>query len=722
MVSPAAYLLSSLLLAAVGLSIGFSAFRIRRHLLPAWDGAPARLVEAVLAVALLIWLCELLGLFGLLYASTLTIEALLLAVAIFAWPIGAAGRPEDGEKEEPPPAPPARRGMTAVALAVVFVVFAHWGLYAKYALDHGISNFDSLSSYMPFATSMVQTHSVVGLHYSDTASTSWLLPQNAELPHAAGILLTHRDTLSLFVNFGWLALAFLAAWCVGRPYGRGPIAVVGAAIVLESSALIVRDPGTAKDDVMAAALLLTAIAILLNAGARAGEPGGEARRALPVGWPLAAAGLAAGVGVGTKATVMAMVALLTVAVIALAPRGRRWAAAGWWLVPAFAGGGFWYLRNLIVAGNPIPQVKSLGPIPLPHPHQVQGELPAFSILHYATDTAVWRDYFGPGLELALGSLWPLVVGAAIAGGLLAFLQDRDRALRWIGASVLLGAVAYLATPLTAAGPQGAPDQFWINVRYAAPALLVGLVALSLARGLGSAARQWALLAGMVVVLWITDGSDAILHDPDRGFGLLLALVAVAIPAAIVRSRRWGASNREVAAGFAVLALLLLVIGYPLQRDYLRDRFGPESGLPGQQMNAAYVWARGIHDARIGLAGTTAGFYQYGFYGTDLSNRVVYLGEQGPDGAFNPIPDCAGFRTAVNEASLDYLVTSPFLNFVDSAEPIASPEAGWLRGSHAVEAVDSEGPVTVWRVTGSLDPAACGPENAPLNFVPQQPGA
>ena len=56
------------------------------------------------------------------------------------------------------------------------------------------------------------------------------------------------------------------------------------------------------------------------------------------------------------------------------------------------------------------------------------------------------------------------------------------------------------------------------------------------------------------------------------------------------------------------------------------------------LDSAYRWARDTEDARIGLAGTTAGFLQYGFFGTDLSNRVVYLGEKGPHGAFNAIPD------------------------------------------------------------------------------------
>jgi hypothetical protein len=417
-----------------------------------------------------------------------------------------------------------------------------------------------------------------------------------------------------------------------------------------------------------------------------------------------------------------MVAALSVAVLVLAPPRRRRAAAGWWFLPMLAGGGFWYLRDLIVAGNPVPQVERLGPISLPHPVEVQHVWPDLSILHYATDTAVWRQYFGPGLELAFGSLWPLVVAGALAGAVLALLWGGDRTLRWLGGIVLFGALAYLATPLSAAGPEGAPFEFWINVRYAIPPLLLGLVLLALAPRLGDVPLQWLALAALVVVLWVTNGADAVLHDRDRGFGLLLALVAVALPAAILLARRRGISDREALAGFAVLALLLVVVGYPLQRDYLRKRFGPESGLPGQEMNAAYLWARGVSDARIGLAGTTAGFYQYGLYGTDLSNRVVYLGEKGPHAAFNPIPDCRGFRAAVDAADLDYLVTSPFLNFANSAEPVASPEAGWLRGSPGVEAVDGEGGVTVWRVSGGLDPAGCGPQNAPLYSIPQQPGA
>jgi hypothetical protein len=641
-------------------------------------------------------------------------------------------------------------------VGVIGLVFAHWGLTTKDALDRGIFNFDSLWYHMPFAADMVQSHSVTGLHYPETVFTNWFYPQNSELLHATGILLTHRDTLSLFLNFGFLALSFLAAWCIGRPYGRGHLTVVAAAIVLECHTLVVREPGAAKNDLVAAALLLAAVAILVNARIRVSRQ--DPRAAAFPGWAVAAAGLATGLAVGTKSTAVAMAAALTLALIVLAPAGRRRAAAGWWFIPAILGGGYWYLRNLIVAGNPLPQATSLGPISLPHPERLQEGRPNFNIVHYATDTGVWRHYFEPGLHQAFGALWPLVLLSAVAGGLLALFRARDGLTRWMGAVALLGLVAYLFTPLSAAGAEGAPVGFGINIRYAIPPLLLGLTLLPLAPRRLKGWPEWIFLAVFLLVLVVTDRSDAALRDPARTFGLALAFILVVVPATLVwRYHRSSSGNRSlprggrdlgdhpeeaaqaapavggdsksmtgpggprasslVISGCIALVLLILAIGYPLQRHYLRDRFGSESEIPGLHLDAAYNWARGKSDTRIGLAGTTAGFLQYGFYGTDLSNRVIYLGEEGPNGAFNAIPTCAAFRSAVNAADLEYLLTSPFLNFIHTGDPISSPETAWLRNDKAAVPIKRDGPVTVWKLQGKLDPSACGPANAPLHRIP-----
>ena len=759
MVDLGSYLLGAAQLAVVVLSLGLAAYRLRGRLLPSWTGAPARLVETIAAVALLVWIVEILGTFHLFYPGAVVLASVLVALAALAPAGGAVGgtAPEEalatagggGCPAATGPAGASARQLLVMGVVVAAVVFS-WSITTKHALDRGIFNFDSLWYHMPFAVEMVQNHSVTGMDHVETVFTNWFYPQNSELLHAVGISLTGRDTLSLFLNFGWLAVAFLAAWCIGRPYGRGSLTVVAAAILLGCHTLVVRDPGAAKNDLAAAALVLASIAILVEAWrsvvpyardtsqrnhatqpsrsvvpyARHTSQRNHATQGLPPGWAVAAAGLAAGLAAGTRVTALAMAAALSVAVIVLAPRGRRWAAAAWWFIPALAGGGYWYMRNLVVAGNPIPEVESIGPISLPHPERLQEGRPDFSILHYATDTDVWRHYFAPGLHEAFGSLWPLVVFAAAAAALLAVFRGRDRIVRWIGAVALFGLLAYLATPLSAAGAEGEPVGFGINIRYIIPALLAGIVLLPLPRFLDAPRRQWGLLAALVVVFLVTDRPDQALHDKARVFALLFVFLAVIVPAALLLARSRGSGAGILLGGGAALVLAVVAIVYPLQRHYLDERFRNEvasEAIPGMHLDSAYRWARGVEDARIGLAGTTAGFAGYGFYGTDLSNRVRFLGEDGPNGAFNAIPTCRAFRAAVDAADLDYLVTSPFLNFLHPDQPVPSPEARWLGGESAVAPILHSGPVTVWKVRGELDPSACGPANVPLREVPDTPG-
>ncbi len=711
--------------------LGFAAYRLRVRLMPSWSDAPARLVEIIVTVGILTVVAEVLGIFSLFADIPLIFASLLIGAAAwrFAAPRGV-GRPSM------PEAPPVATFGLVAAAGIAAILFAHYGFETKQSLDGGIANFDSLWYHMPFAADMAQSGSTTGLHYTDTVFLNWLYPQNSELLHAVGIVLTGRDTLSLFLNILWLGVALLAAWCIGRPYARGHLTVTAAAIVLEFHTLVVREPGAAKNDVAAAALLLAAVAIFITARSawrsaraqaleRQDEPGGSSGVGPPpedgiTGWPLAAAGLAAGLAAGTKVTVLAGVAALSIAAIALAPSGRRRVATVWWFAPVFAGGIFWYARNLIVAANPIPQVRSVGPIGLPGPDRVQSGRPDFTVLHYLTDTGVWREYFAPGLHEAFGVLWPVVLLAALAGTLIAIARGRNRVIRWMGFATLVGLVAYLGTPLSAAGAEGAPVAFGINVRFVVPAMITGLVLLPLARVFDEARRQWVLLAALFAVLVVTDRSDAIVRVPERGFGLLVALVAVVVPAGLLMARCRGATRGALLGGMAALALAVAAIGYPVQRSYLQDRFVTYDFA--NELDPAFRWANDLSDQRIGLAGTTAGFYGYGFFGNDLSNRVRYLGQKGPKGAYNAIPTCSEFRQAVNDQHLDYLVTTPFLNFIQFGQPLQSPEAGWLKGEKAVEPILRSGDVTVWKVVGELDPGACGPRNAPLRKVPDQPGA
>jgi hypothetical protein len=92
-VSAGSYVLSAVLLAVLVLSLGFSAFGLRRWLMPEWEGAPARLIEAIVGVALLIWLSELLGLVNLLYPGALVAAAVLVAALVAVGPRVLSRRP-----------------------------------------------------------------------------------------------------------------------------------------------------------------------------------------------------------------------------------------------------------------------------------------------------------------------------------------------------------------------------------------------------------------------------------------------------------------------------------------------------------------------------------------------------------------------------------------------------------------------------------------------------
>ena len=143
-------------------------------------------------------------------------------------------------------------------------------------------------------------------------------------------------------------------------------------------------------------------------------------------------GLAAGLAAGTKLNFLLPAAVLVVGLALIAPRGRRWSAL--WLagLAALAGGGYWYLRNLVHAGNPLPWIHHLGPITLPAPEQALGGREAHSVLGYLTDGTVWSDWFFPGLHQALWIVWPLLAAAALAGLLLASPNLSGRRADFVG--------------------------------------------------------------------------------------------------------------------------------------------------------------------------------------------------------------------------------------------------------------------------------------------------
>ena len=153
---------------------------------------------------------------------------------------------------------------------MIALVFAHWGLTTKDALDRGIFNFDSLWYHMPFAVG----HGAEPLGDRDAPHRDGLhqLVLPAELGAAARRRdPAHRARHALAVPQLRLAGGRLPRRLVHRPAlrARATSASSPRRSSLECHTLVVREPGAAKNDLVAAALLLAAIAILVNAWALA---------------------------------------------------------------------------------------------------------------------------------------------------------------------------------------------------------------------------------------------------------------------------------------------------------------------------------------------------------------------------------------------------------------------------------------------------------------------
>jgi hypothetical protein len=340
----------------------FTAVVLRRRWLAGWSGAPARVAEAVLSVAILIGIAELLGVLGLFRPGLLALA--IVAFGLATWRIGAS---EGSEVDRP--APPVPDGIaTGIAALLTASVVSFWSASLARALKGGMSEPDTLAYHAPMAARFVQEHSTAHPFFATGEQVLTFVPANTELLHAIGILVMGSDVLSPLLNLGWLVLALAAAWAIGRPYGRGPATLAGAAVALATPQLVSLEPGAALNDVAVVALLLSIAALLVNGGR---QPA-----------PIVLAGLAAGLAAGTKATALVPVAVLTIAANALVRRGQRVKTGGLWLGAVLLGGGFWYIRNFVAFGTPVPSVRiGIGPVALP---SIETR-PAYTVAHYATD-------------------------------------------------------------------------------------------------------------------------------------------------------------------------------------------------------------------------------------------------------------------------------------------------------------------------------------------------
>jgi hypothetical protein len=725
MLGPGRYLLGVVeVLWLVGFaSVG--AARVRRRLLPEVGGEVGFLASAVVAIALLIWVAEVLGTLSLFKPVPYLAGVAVVGAALWflvrdereggapsAGGAGAVGAAGIG----PAAARPVRSRPSLLATVVSFVIagiaIGHFVSGVRLRLGTGMTGFDSTWYHGPFAAGFFQTGNTIDLHFIAPQFLAWFYPANSEVVHAIGMLAFSRDLLSPLLNLGWLVGCLLACWCIGRPFRVAPWSLALGAIALSVPALA-DQAGEARNDVVGIFFLLAAIAIALNAAVRTGGNGGAPERnGLSTG-ALLAVGVAIGLAAGTKLNFLLPAAVLVLGLTALAPSGARWRTLLCSGGMALAGGGYWYLRNLIHTRNPLPWIHHLGPIDLPAPEQALGGREAHSVLSYLTNGSVWSDWFLPGLHGGLWIVWPALGAAALAGLLLTLVpllwrrtsstprgwwaENRTDGpvfgpsttvagvLALAGLVGLAAAVSWLVSPTSASGPDGAPRGFESGLRYLTPALILGLALLPTVPPLRAFAARIAAI-GPALGERPVRGADPPHLPSDSGGDRRRSVTEERLP------RRW------VAGIVAAAVLLAVLVGYPVERHYLQNRYrDPSFTTPG--LDAAFAWARDISGARIATTSTR----QYPLFGTDLSNRVAYVGISRPHGGFEEAQNCRQFRRLIDAGDYDYVVATR--DRIEAGKPAYPPQAGWTAGPNA-HVVLKKKPTVVFRITGPLDPRTC----------------
>ncbi|HVA44566.1 MAG TPA: hypothetical protein VNF50_13880 [Acidimicrobiales bacterium] len=603
---------------------------------------------------------------------------------------------------------------------------AQWSGWVAQAVDVGIGggggpgNGDSLWYHMPFAATFVQSGWTSRLQFVNAEALVTYYPANTSLLHAVGMLTLHSDFLSVFLNFALVPVALLAGWCIGSGRRFGAATLAGVSVALALPIVAASEAGTAKDDVLGLVGLVAAVAFVVHPRAVAEV---QSRRA--AAW---VGGMSAGLALGSKLTLVVPIVALGLSLFFLSPRGERRPTILRWATGVASTGGYWYARNLLRVGNPIPGLHlGIGPLQLPRPATPSMDLYGQNLFHNLGSATVWKLGLLPGLKSAFGDSWPLVLGILAVACVLGLIRLRGQSLVPVIVTLCAG-LGFLITPGTVWGPQyiHEPDAagvtaglFAFNLRYLLPAIAVGLAVVPLAVGGWRYGRV--VIAAFIGVTLLSTQLGALgqggWSGGHAGVAILIGLGSAVLAGALAWSSGTppGATGRDkaprrggtwaVAGGGAIAVAAVL---WPVQVAYRQDRF---ASMPLAQ------WAARVAPARIGYSGFV---FSYPLYGPSLQNSVTMIGQHGPDGAWHAVRTCRAWQRLIHQDRLQYVLVpvggpSPIVG-IDLARwklgqpggspPEEPPESSWTRSAPGVRPVFVGWGVAAYSISPRIKGYAC----------------
>jgi hypothetical protein len=488
---------------------GFAATVAAKRLVPL-DRLLQALTWVLLVLAQATGVSLVLAMVGLFRSPAVLVAHVALAAAAQRW----------RQQVPAPPTPPRDRSapapldaLAAVATGAYVVLSGRLSLQPQRSLD-----FDTKEYHLANLASWVQNGHLWRLPYAQPGSMTSTHPSSGDLFGAWLSLPSHGDELVYLAPVAFALLAVFAGAVLGRavaPDRNGAaLGALGAVAVL-SAPIYVGQVDSMLTDLISAASVVAGVAFLVVAR-RAERPAALA----------ALAGVALGLGIGSKYTALLPGLVVGAGALVLLRKNGAWR----WLLPGpvlFAGP--WFIRNLVTTGNPIfPQPA--GPFDgAASPYDVLDASMLHHLLH--TDGAILRTT-ATLARIHVGPVLLLIAAGLVLPVLLARRARDPRLLIGVAALTGIGLALYLATPYTGGGPTGLAFIIVSCFRYAMiPAFLGAAVGVALAgRWVGAAAVTavvgWNLWH--IVDQAASDRPELRLTGRDIGIALAITVIVAAI--------------------------------------------------------------------------------------------------------------------------------------------------------------------------------------------------
>lgn len=666
---------------------GWAAWRVATRLYPDRPGSRV-MAAALVAITQVLVVLEVLGTIGWLRWPTATVLTLAIDVPVLVW----LAAPKDRNP---------LRWPFPTFWTIVFGAIA----VALFVMNVGrpTVNGDALIYHYPMVAGWIQDASLNHPRGFLVGEFQWWYPSNTELLHTWAMLWFRTDFLVSLVSWLFFGLLMGSVYALAAEIGIRvrQAAAVTVAVVSTPIVFFVGVRLSGVDTAVTAFMVLAVFFALrwwrsgrLLCFADPDHPG-EDTAVLRLR-DLGLSGLAAGLALGSKYTAVpfvgAMVAIFLVCLLVSAARHK----AAWrrlvapLLVLALAAvvtGIYWYVRNLVLAGNPLyPQ----GIVGLPDGFVLSGLTGSQALLSHT----VWDVLLPANRFLALAwisalGLTGILVPVAVVANPVWLLRLRHRIDEWgprfVVAAVLpiVLLVLYMSTPDSAKGPMAYPILFVEKIRYGLTPyalLLVGLGFLLARRSTRLA--NWvfgsvAVVHLLYIVLGYALGTGTQENlIPSQGVlqGTIVGLAFVCAAAAGVWLHRRGklkvgdATLRRVGIAGAVV-----FFGAGLAASWVlthQARYAHSGSLSQLAYTKADSWPAGT-----GIAYTSNVLNDYPLFGTNLQNRVELAAAEPARGTYTYFTDADALVAFMEREDMQYLLVRDW----DADTDVPPGEASTIRG-------------------------------------------